>query len=234
MSVVKLASLHPLLYIYKNGTLALNSKIEPVFPPKASLLDRVSLYQGDITKIEVDAIVNAANTRLLGGGGVDGQIHRAAGRDLLKECKTLNGAETGESKITKGYNLPAKHVIHTVGPIYSASKADTNAEQLRSCYRTSLDLAVENKLTSIAFCSVSTGIYGYPIHDATHIALKTVREYLDSSEGDSLEKVVFVVWSDKDRDVYQELIPQYFPPEPALSESGLTSESITTEAEDKS
>ncbi|THU85656.1 A1pp-domain-containing protein [Dendrothele bispora CBS 962.96] len=150
------------------------------------------------------------------GGGVDGAIHAAAGPQLLQECRTLNGAETGESKITKGYDLPSKHVIHTVGPIYSFSSPDNvelKAKQLTSCYRTSLELAVKHNLKHIAFCSVSTGIYGYPIDDATHIALDTVRNFCESDAGSSLERVIFVVWTDKDKHVYEELIPEYFPPE---------------------
>lgn len=210
MSVVKLSALPTLRYLYKNTTFI---SAKPLYEPISALLDKIALYQGDITKLEVDAIVNAANESLLGGGGVDGQIHRAAGPDLLEECETLDGAETGQSKMTKGYRLPAKHVIHTVGPIYSASKAEEKAEQLMSCYRSSLDLAVESGLKSIAFCSVSTGIYGYPVYAATHVALKTTREYMMSSKANALEKIIFVVWSNKDRDVYRELIPQYFPPD---------------------
>ncbi|KAF5373959.1 hypothetical protein D9758_000714 [Tetrapyrgos nigripes] len=195
-------------------TLASIPKEKQKYPVNGSLLDRVSLWQGDITKLQVDAIVNAANKRLLGGGGVDGAIHAAAGRGLLEECRTLNGAEIGESKITKGYNLPAKHVIHTVGPIYSYSSpedVELKAKQLTSCYRTSLELAVKRNLKQIAFCSISTGIYGYPIEDATDIALDTVRNFCESDT--SLEQVIFVVWSDKDKHVYEALIPEYFPPD---------------------
>jgi O-acetyl-ADP-ribose deacetylase (regulator of RNase III) len=129
----------------------------------------------------------------------------------LEECEGLNGCETGQSKITKGYNLPSSHVIHTVGPIYSSTKVSTVAEQLASCYRTSLEVAVQNACRSIAFPSISTGIYGYPIEDATHIALDTVRRFCDEKASE-LEKVVFVVWSDKDKEVYEELLPEYFPP----------------------
>lgn len=179
---------------------------------KKSLLDRVSLWQGDITKLEIDGIVNAANRKLLGGGGVDGAIHRAAGGDLLEECKTLNGANTGEAKITKGYNLPSKHVIHAVGPIYDNEDVDTKASQLASCYKSSLDLAIKHELRSVAFPSISTGIYGYPIDDATHIALRVTRQVLDENE-ERFDRVIFVVFSDKDKEVYETLIPEYFPPE---------------------
>ncbi|RDB25726.1 High-affinity glucose transporter [Hypsizygus marmoreus] len=179
---------------------------------EASLLDKISLYQGDITKLEVDAIVNAANKSLLGGGGVDGAIHQAAGPHLLEECRTLNGCNTGDAKITRGYGLPSRHVVHTVGPIYSPLEAEEKAQQLTSCYRTSLEIAVENNARHIAFPSISTGVYSYPIEDATRIALEEVRRFCDSEIGSKLERVIFVVWSNKDRSVYESLIPQYFPP----------------------
>lgn len=131
---------------------------------------------GDITKLEVDAIVNAANSSLLGGGGVDGAIHRTAGPELLEECRTLHGCPTGQAKITKGYRLPAKHVIHTVGPIYSGKIQD--AKDLSDCYRNSLDLAYANDLHSIAFPAISTGVYGYPLAEAVPIALDTIRNWL--------------------------------------------------------
>ncbi|KAI0346282.1 A1pp-domain-containing protein [Trametopsis cervina] len=185
------------------------------YKSSGDLLDRVSLYQGTITELEVDAIVNAANRRLLGGGGVDGAIHRAAGRQLLEECRALGGCQTGDAKITKGYNLPAKHVIHTVGPIYDSSNEANCAKLLASCYRRSLEIAVENSLKHAAFPSVSTGVYGYPIEDATHIALAEVRQYLESNEGAKLDRVIFVVWSDEDKLVYQRLLPVYFPPDEA-------------------
>lgn len=208
---VSLADIPTLQDAYAREEIQRDEEFKPLFEPKKALLDKVSLYQGDITRLEVDAIVNAANRSLLGGGGVDGAIHSAAGRGLLEECRTLNGCETGGAKITKGYNLPANHVIHTVGPIYNESRADVMAEQLASAYRQSLELAVENGLKHAAFPSISTGIYGYPIDDATHIALKTVREYLDAPDGNKLDRVIFVVWSDRDKGVYQELIPLYFP-----------------------
>jgi O-acetyl-ADP-ribose deacetylase (regulator of RNase III) len=185
---------------------------EACFQPNLLLLDRVSLFQGDITKLRVDAIVNAANRSLLGGGGVDGAIHTAAGPKLLDECRTLNGCETGASKITKGYNLPARHVIHTVGPIYSEKFKEEKAEQLASCYRTSLEVAAENEIRHIAFPSISTGIYCFPIKDATRIALGTTRTFLESEQGRQIENVIFVVWSDLDKAVYESILPEIFPP----------------------
>jgi len=181
------------------------------YKANADFLDRVSLFQGDITLMEVDSIVNAANKSLLGGGGVDGAIHSAAGNKLYKECKTLGGCETGDAKITSAYRLPSKHIIHTVGPIYSRSDVETRAQQLDSCYKTSLNLAVEHNLKHIAFPSISTGIYGYPIQDATHIALDVVRRFCESDVGSKLDRIIFVVWSNKDKEVYETLIPEYFP-----------------------
>jgi len=181
-------------------------------PCAPDILGKVSLWQGDITELSVDVIVNAANRRLLGGGGVDGAIHRAAGSGLLAECRTLGGASTGESKITKGYKLPARHVIHTVGPVYTSYEPEDSEELLSSCYASSLKLATMHNLTSIAFPSISTGIYGYPVRQATNIALRETRDFLESDEGQDLSRVVFVVFSDEDWDVYEELLPLHFPP----------------------
>ncbi len=139
--------------------------------------NQIEILKTDITGLEVDAIVNAANKSLLGGGGVDGAIHRAAGSDLLEECKTLNGCKTGEAKITKGYNLKAKYVIHTVGPIWNNGKSKEEIK-LRNCYRNSLALAAENNLKTIAFPAISTGVYRFPYELATRIAVEEVREYL--------------------------------------------------------
>ena len=162
------------------------------------VLDKIEIRQGDITKLKVDAIVNAANKSLLGGGGVDGAIHRAAGSELLAECRTIGGCPTGEARITKGYNLSAKHVIHTVGPVYSGKPLD--AQLLSNCYRNSLKLATENGITSIAFPAISCGVYGYPIKEACKIGVDTTCGFLKNNA--SIEKVIFILFSDKDRRVY--------------------------------
>ena len=159
--------------------------------------DKIEIVQGDITKLEVDAIVNAANTTLLGGGGVDGAIHRAAGPELLAECRTLGGCQPGEAKITRGYRLPARFVIHTVGPVWRSGKRG-EPETLANCYRNSLQVAVENGIRTTAFPAISCGAYGYPIEEAAQIAVNTTREFLATT--DQIEKVIFVLW---DEDVYE-------------------------------
>ncbi len=161
--------------------------------------EKITLVQGDITTLDVDAIVNAANNSLLGGGGVDGAIHRAAGKELLAECRTLGGCETGDAKITRGYRLQARHVIHTVGPIYR-SGVSGEPRLLGSCYRRCLEVAHENQLRSVAFPSISTGAYGYPIEDACKIALTTTLEQLGKFP--DIERVVFCLFSKRDLEVY--------------------------------
>ena len=161
----------------------------------------IAILRGDITKVEVDAIVNAANTTLLGGGGVDGAIHRAAGPELLAECRTLRGCRPGEAKITRGYRLPARFVIHTVGPVWRGGKHD-EAQTLANCYRNSLQLALENEIKTIAFPAISCGAYGYPIEEAAQIAFKTTRDFLATSE--EIQKVIFVVWGEDVYDAYRE------------------------------
>jgi O-acetyl-ADP-ribose deacetylase len=164
---------------------------------------KIEIIQGDITKLDVDAIVNAANTTLLGGGGVDGAIHRAAGTELLAECRTLGGCRPGEAKITRGYGLPARYVIHTVGPIWRGGKQH-EPEILANCYRSSLQLAVENGLTTTAFPAISCGAYGYPIPDAAQTAVKTTRNFLATE--DKIDKVIFVLWGDDIYDAYRRLL----------------------------
>jgi O-acetyl-ADP-ribose deacetylase (regulator of RNase III) len=156
---------------------------------------------GDITQLNVDAIVNAANKSLLGGGGVDGAIHRAAGPLLLEDCRKLNGCQTGGAKITKGYNLPATYVIHTVGPVYSGRSKDKIL--LANCYRNSLTLAVENNLSSIAFPAISCGVYGYPLDKACKIAITTTADFLKQSKGKL--NVYFVFFSASGLEIYKEL-----------------------------
>ena len=163
----------------------------------------LTVLQADITMLKVDAIVNAANESLLGGGGVDGAIHRAAGPELLAECRKLNGCKTGEAKITQGYRLPARFVIHTVGPVWHGG-GDGDAALLASCYRESLRLAAAHGAHSIAFPSISTGIYGYPVEDAARIAVATVRDAL--SELESIREVIFCCFSAGDADVYRRLV----------------------------
>jgi O-acetyl-ADP-ribose deacetylase len=161
---------------------------------------RVSLVEGDITKLQVDAIVNAANTSLLGGGGVDGAIHRAAGPELLAECRTMGGCPTGEARITAGYRLPAKYVVHTVGPIWGGGDQG-EPELLASCYRNSLALATKHQVRDIAFPAISCGIYGYPIRDACQIAMRETMAYLDMNE--LPQSVTFVCFGREIYDAYR-------------------------------
>jgi O-acetyl-ADP-ribose deacetylase (regulator of RNase III) len=165
--------------------------------------NKIEIHKGDITKLNVDAIVNAANTSLLGGGGVDGAIHRAAGPELIEFNKKLGGCKTGEAKISPGFNLPAKYIIHTVGPVWNGGK-DREDNLLESCYKNSLKLAVENKIKTIAFPAISTGVYHFPLERATKIAVTEVKNFLEKKE--SIEKVIFVCFDEETYSVYNKML----------------------------
>lgn len=162
--------------------------------------ERIELYKGDITKLAVDAIVNAANNSLLGGGGVDGAIHRAAGSELLEYNRKLGGCETGKAKITPGFRLPARYIIHTVGPVWRGGNNDED-KLLTNCYENSLKLAVENNIKTIAFPAISTGVYRFPLERATRIAVETIKKFLKNDS--SIEKVIFVCFDEKTYEVYK-------------------------------
>ncbi|KAF3766938.1 A1pp-domain-containing protein [Cryphonectria parasitica EP155] len=218
MSVLSAKELPTLSLLYKLGklipaqagtkvptTLSFRST-EPIAPSKA-LNDRVCLVRHDITKLAVDAITNAANRRLLGGGGIDGAIHAAAGPDLLAECRKLGGCATGSAKITGAHRLPCQKVIHAVGPMYDLVEPEESEELLTSAYNTVLNLAVDNGCKSLALCGISTGIYGYPPFEAAPVAISAVKKFLEGEKGQKLEKVVFVTWVKQDVDSYEEFLP---------------------------
>ncbi|KAI0127182.1 hypothetical protein BJ170DRAFT_595061 [Xylariales sp. AK1849] len=211
MATVPASEIQSLSLLYKLKKLG-PSPVAPVKDASPIHNDRIGLIRGDITKLGVDAIVNAANRSLLGGGGVDGAIHRAAGRGLLAECRTLNGCETGSSKITDAYKLPSKKVIHTVGPVYDDIHPERSEKALQGCYRSSLELAVKNDLKTIAFSAISTGIYGYPSRDASVAACETVKKFLDTEDGKKLGMVIFVTFEEKDVRSYNHTLPCFFPP----------------------
>lgn len=167
--------------------------------------NRLIVIQADITTLDVDAIVNAANGTLRGGGGVDGAIHRAAGPELLMECQTLHGCNTGKAKITKGYHLKAHHVIHTVGPIYLDGR-QRESELLASCYRSSLNVAKEHGLKTLAFPSISTGVYGYPVEEAAQIAIREIHGFL--KENPEISQVVMCCFSGSDKEIYSKALQQ--------------------------
>ena len=207
----KMAATIPLSEI---PTLALLYRLQKIHPPSTSTAlptpsqtynSKISLIRADITKLGVDCIVNAANNSLLGGGGVDGAIHRAAGPGLLRECRTLDGCDTGSAKITDAYDLPCKKVIHAVGPVYYSE--DDPAKLLRGCYRKSLELAGDNGCQSIAFSALSTGVYGYPSGEAAEEAIGEVKKYLDEGKGQDLERIVFCSFEMKDVNAYNKVIP---------------------------
>lgn len=217
-SLIALKDMPTVTHLYRTKRLEA-SKESDLPTPNQEYNDKVCTLQNDITKLEVDAIVNAANKSLLGGGGVDGAIHRAAGRGLYEECKTLNGCETGKAKITDAYDLPCKKVIHTVGPIYDND--EESEPYLRGCYRNSLQLAADNDCKSIAFSAISTGIYGYPGPTAAQIAIGETLAFLGSPAGDMVDKIIFCNFLDKDVKIYSKTLPLFFPPTEAdLSQAG--------------
>ncbi|XP_043826959.1 ADP-ribose glycohydrolase MACROD1 isoform X2 [Dromiciops gliroides] len=183
---------------------------EPEYKKDKTLNEKISLFRGDITKLEVDAIVNAANSSLLGGGGVDGCIHRAAGHLLTEECRTLHSCETGKAKITGGYRLPAKYVIHTVGPIAQGDPSPSQVQELRNCYLNSLQLALENRLRSVAFPCISTGVFGYPNEAAAEVVLGTLRQWLEEHK-DKVDRLIICVFLEKDELIYHKRLPHFFP-----------------------
>jgi O-acetyl-ADP-ribose deacetylase (regulator of RNase III) len=203
--LVTLADIPTISRLYKAGSLAPHTSVVDTYPSQA-LNNIFSLARGDITKLQVDCIVNAANESLLGGGGVDGAIHRAAGPDLHRECRALNGCETGDAKITGAYDLPCQKIIHTVGPIYDT--AEKSEPLLRRCYRRSLRLAVRNGIRTIAFPAVSTGVYHYPSIEAAEAVILEVKQFLLRSENvGKLDRVIFCNFLPKDVDAYESLIP---------------------------
>jgi O-acetyl-ADP-ribose deacetylase (regulator of RNase III) len=207
-SSVPLDEIPTLTLLYNLKKIEPTAGSSPEYTPNAAYNDRISVIRQDITTLAVDSIVNAANTSLLGGGGVDGAIHRAAGPELLDECGTLGGCETGSAKITDGYELPADKIIHAVGPIYWNKNKDEAARLLAGCYKTSLQLAVDNGCKSIAFSALSTGVYGYPSGEASLVALETVRKFFEENEkADELDRVIFCNFLQKDEDAYFENIP---------------------------
>ncbi|KAK0732065.1 hypothetical protein B0H67DRAFT_93435 [Lasiosphaeris hirsuta] len=222
MATVNASQIPTLTQLYRSGQLkpapagrfpiptSLGPKTVPT--PSQSLNDRMALYRGDITKLSVDAIVNAANTALQGGGGVDGAIHRAAGPRLLDACLALNGCPTGDAKITHAYELPCKHVIHTVGPIYSPLRHDTCEDLLVSAYKKSLETAVLNGCETVAFSCLSTGVYGYPSQDAAAAALSAIRKFMEMDTEEKIKRVIIVTFVSKDVDAYNEALPLSFPP----------------------
>ncbi|KIW14665.1 hypothetical protein PV08_07449 [Exophiala spinifera] len=225
--LLPLKSIPTLSDLYRAELLAPSAE-EDLASPNQEYNDKISLIQHDITLLEVDAIVNAANRRLLGGGGVDGAIHRAAGPGLLKECATLDGCATGSAKITDAYNLPCKKVIHAVGPIFDSI---TKSEPLlRSCYRTAFRLAAQNDCKSIAFPAISCGVYGFPSKPAALAAIRETLAFLKTPAASGIERIIFCNFMDRDVDAYADLLPLIFPP--TLEDLSPTSESDLSDLTD--
>lgn len=214
---VTLSQIPTIATLYATGKL-LAPKARSVTSPSSSLNNRVSIYRGDITLLKLDAIVNAANERMLGGGGIDGAIHSAAGPSLRSECATFpegpNGrCPTGEARITSGHDLPAKYVIHAVGPNCNKNKdMALSKQQLTSVYDNILKTAAENGVSTLGICGISTAIFAYPPKDACGVACERVRRFMESEQGKRLERVVFVTFTEKDVDAYNTVLPRWFPP----------------------
>ncbi|ETS75833.1 hypothetical protein PFICI_12777 [Pestalotiopsis fici W106-1] len=211
MAPISASDIPSLALLYKLKKLQ-PAKTLPVSGATPAHNDRVGLIRGDITTMAVDAIVNAAKRSLLGGGGVDGAIHRAAGPGLLAECRTLQGCGTGSAKITDAYDLPSRKVIHTVGPVFFRVGPTQAKVDLSSCYDSCLRLAVQSGVKTIAFSAISTGVYGYPSLDASVVACETVKNFLDGEHGHKLDKVIFVTFEEKDVHSYNATLPRFFPP----------------------
>lgn len=212
MSTVSLSEIPTLALLYTTKHLSLSRNPRP--GASSAYNDKISLIRTDITKLRTDAIVNAANESLLGGGGVDGAIHRAAGPELLEECEELDGCDTGDAKITDAYELPCKKIIHAVGPVYGVTKRlGVHSQLLQSCYTKSLDLAAEHGCKTIAFSALSTGVYGYPSEEAAETAIAAVKGWLDTDEerSNKIERIVFCSFLAKDEDAYEKFIPYVIP-----------------------
>lgn len=234
MSTTSLSEIPTLTLLY--ATNRLSPSTATVTGATSRYNDKISLIRTDITKLETDSIVNAANESLLGGGGVDGAIHRAAGHELVKECETLDGCDTGDAKITGAYKLPCKKVIHAVGPVYGSTKRKgLHTKLLSSCYTKSLSLAAENDCKSIAFSALSTGVYGYPSDEAAETAIAAVKGWLDGDEerSERIERIVFCSFLEKDERAYEEFVPMFFPPAAEGEDTSKKEDEGTSKEEDE-
>ena len=203
-------------------------KIAPKFAYHSEINDKISIFRGDMTTLEIDAVVNAANESLLGGGGIDGCIHDAAGPHLRLHNATLGGCDVGNTKISPGFAMPAKYILSTVGP------RGENPQKLQSCYETILDLVVQHELKTVAFCCVSTGIFGYPLDRATTVALDTVRTWMEKDDNyKKVDRLIFIVFLEKEKSMYEAMLPLYFPVEQPENENASASDNVEEEQADK-